>query len=81
MNALRYCYQRSLVRNPTLAGSASFRFGIDMSGSVVQAIPSNVTIADANVPQCIVMRLQRMRFPKSSDGKPVEVGFSLRFLP
>ncbi len=72
------CYERALLRKPTLAGKISFSWTITMSGGVSGLRVKSSTIADASVSKCIIGVLKRIRFPKPT-GAPVPVSFPFLF--
>jgi hypothetical protein len=79
MNQIRYCYQRALPRNPSLAGKVGIKFTIAGDGSVSQAGVRATTMNDAAVESCLVGRFMRMRFPTPRGGGIVIVSYPFLF--
>jgi hypothetical protein len=81
MNQIRYCYQRELSRNATLAGKVVIRFTIAGDGTVSQASTKETTMNNSAVEGCIVGRFQRMQFPEPRGGGVVIVSYPFLFSP
>ena len=81
MNQIRYCYQRVVVRNPTIAGKASFQFVIESDGAVSTAGIQTTTLGNQSVESCIAGRFRRFKFPQPKNGKKVDVNISFLFQP
>ena len=79
MNALRYCYQRELTRDPGLAGKVSVRFVIAGDGSVSKASIKRSSLGNAAVEDCLTDRFLRMRFPAPKGGGIVMVTYPFLF--
>jgi len=63
MNQIRYCYQRRLIVDHTLAGKVVVKFVIASDGTVSSATIKSSTLDDDAVEQCLLGRFRRMRFP------------------
>jgi hypothetical protein len=80
MNQIRYCYQRELTKNPSLAGKVVVKFVIAKDGSVSSASKKTSTINNGAVEQCVVGRFMRMQFPEPKGGGIVIVSYPFTFL-
>ncbi len=78
---IKYCYERYLKRNPTLAGTVTLNFKVDPSGKVVQARVKQSTIQDPAVGQCIVGVARRWRFPETTSGSGATISYPFIFKP
>lgn len=65
---LRWCYERSLVVKPTLAGKVTVRWTIGPDGRVEGAAVAATTLGDEAVETCILGRLSRFRFAAPKGG-------------
>jgi len=81
MNQLRYCYQRELVKKPTLGGTVQVKWTIDKHGRVPKATLEANLAAQPAVGQCVRLRFLRMRFPKPSNGGVCVASQPLVFKP
>jgi hypothetical protein len=81
MNQIRYCYQRELTRDPSLAGKVVIRFTIAGDGSVSQASVKETTMGNSAVEGCITGRFMRMQFPEPRGGGVVIVSYPFLFSP
>ncbi|MBL8942529.1 MAG: energy transducer TonB, partial [Myxococcales bacterium] len=78
-NEVKYCYERALVKDPTLAGKVTIAFTIDPAGLVSTASIKDDTLADASVGKCIVKAVQRWTFPKPVGGGMVVAKYPFIF--
>ena len=81
MNQYRYCYQRSLTKNPDLAGKVTISFVIAQDGTVATAQVESSTLDSEEVESCIAQRWKRMQFPAPTGGGIVKVTYPLVFAP
>ena len=81
MNQIKYCYQRELTKNPSLAGKIVIKFTIAKDGSVSSASTKTTTMNNASVEQCVVSRFMRMQFPQPKGGGIVIVSYPFLFSP
>jgi outer membrane biosynthesis protein TonB len=70
------CYTKALAKSPDLQGTATAIFSIDGNGKVAAAVASGV--AD-DVDACVTAVLQKLTFAKPTDGKTVDVTYSIYF--
>lgn len=80
MSALRFCYERGLMKNPKLQGKLVVKFTIDKTGRVAAASETSNTISDPEVGACVVKRFKQMKFP-APEGGDVTVLYPLVFSP
>jgi hypothetical protein len=73
-NEVRYCYEKSLQSNPSLAGKVAVRFVIGGTGSVTEAELTEDGVG-AEVGACVAERVRRWRFPEPKDGGEVVVTY------
>ncbi len=71
----KYCYEKELQRNPNLEGKVACRFVIGATGSVQTADVAESTMGNANVEQCLVRVVQRLKFPPCAGGGVAEVTY------
>jgi len=67
LNQVRYCYQRSLVRDPSIAGEIVVKFVVEADGSVSSATAEEATLPD-EVVDCILGVFDQMVFPEPTNG-------------
>ncbi len=79
INAIRYCYQKELQKNPSLAGKVVVKFVIAKDGSVATASIKSSTMNDPAVEACLTSRFLRMNFPTSPGGGIVVVSYPFLF--
>jgi outer membrane biosynthesis protein TonB len=76
--AVKRCYDKALLVNPTLKGKISVTILINEKGRVESVEISEDTVKDAEVTKCIKSVVSRLRFPKP-DGGPASVTFPFVF--
>lgn len=81
MNQLRYCYQRELTRNETLAGKITVKFVIAKDGTVSSATTRSTTMANPAVEDCLNGRFMKFLFPEPAGGGIVIVSYPFVFSP
>jgi outer membrane biosynthesis protein TonB len=81
MNQIRYCYQRELPKNPSLAGKVTVKFVIGKTGSVSKASTKTSTLGSKAVEGCINSRFMRFQFPEPKGGGIVIVSYPFIFQP
>ena len=81
MNQIRYCYQRELSKNPSLAGKITVKFVIQKDGTVSSAVTKSTTMNNASVEECINGRFLKMIFPDPKGGGIVIVSYPFVFSP
>lgn len=78
--AVKRCYEKGLLANPSLKGKVSVTIMINMMGRVESVDVVANTLGDASVTRCIKGVIRRWRFPKP-DGGPASVTFPFVFSP
>jgi pSer/pThr/pTyr-binding forkhead associated (FHA) protein len=81
MSQIRYCYQRELQKNPTLAGKVTIKFTIAKDGTVSQAGVKSTTLSNGAAEKCIADRFYQMQFPEPKGGGIVVVSYPFIFAP
>lgn len=81
MNQIRYCYQRELVTDPSLAGLVKMVFVISPDGSVETARPKLSTLPGDALPACLTERMLAFQFPEPKGGGKVIVTYPFIFAP
>ena len=76
--AVKRCYDKALLANPTLKGKISVTIFINEKGRVQNIEISEDTLKDAEVTKCIKGVISRLRFPKP-DGGVASVTFPFVF--
>lgn len=76
---VKYCYEKSLLRNPVLAGKVTVKMVIGASGEVSSAIVQESTMKDPEVEGCIAERVRTWRFPGPKGGGIVVVVYPFIF--
>ena len=64
----KYCYEKELPRNPNLSGKVTTAFVIGATGAVKSVTIPESTMGNANVEQCLVRVVKRLRFPPCPGG-------------
>jgi serine/threonine-protein kinase len=75
---VRSCYEKALVKQPTLQGTVMVQFTIGPSGTVVSA---QATGLDPAVSTCVANVVKQMTFPKPTGGGVVNVNYPFAFRP
>jgi hypothetical protein len=78
LGALRVCYERSLKRNPSLAGKLLLHLTIAPAGMVSRVEVSSDSLEDSELPTCVRAAALRWRFP-APEGGTLEVSFPFVF--
>ncbi len=78
-NKIRYCYQRALQKDASLAGRLVIGFTITSDGSSDAVVTKSDTLADPNVAACVIKTFQRMTFPAPNGGGTVRVSYPIVF--
>jgi Ca-activated chloride channel family protein len=82
MGTIRYCYERELVRTPTLAGKLVLQLVIDGTGAVQRVTTAEEsTLKSAAVSGCMEKAALRWRFPAPPGGGTVTVNYPFLFQP
>jgi hypothetical protein len=81
ISQVRYCYNRGLENDSTLAGKVTIKFVIAASGAVSSATVKESTVPDPGVGSCITGRFMRMVFPPPEGEGIVIVSYPFVFAP
>jgi hypothetical protein len=80
LKAITACYERELVKQPSLGGKVVVSFTIGSDGKVSSAEEaSEEAFPSAKVTACIVARFKSLQFPKPAGGGVVKVKYPLVF--
>ncbi len=79
INAVRFCYEKELIKNPSLSGKVVVKFIIAADGRVQQARIESSTIGNKQVEKCIIYAVRRFKFPKPKGGGVVSVKYPFIF--
>lgn len=74
VNEIRFCYEKQLARNPSLAGTVSVSFRISTTGAVDKSEVKSSTLNNPDVESCIATRVLNWVFPAPIGG-PVGVTY------
>jgi hypothetical protein len=78
-NQMRYCYEKSLQRNPSLAGKVTVEFIVNASGEVPVSKLGASALGDSEAEACMVARAKTWTFPKSASGGLTKVSYPVVF--
>lgn len=81
INQVRYCYEKSLVKNPKLSGKVVVKFVINKKGSVDSSKVKSTTVSDPEVGKCIAKAAKRWKFPTPRGGGIVIVSYPFVLAP
>jgi TonB family protein len=81
INEVRYCYEQSLVRRPTLAGRVVVQFTIAGTGRVVISALQSSSLGEPPVDACIVAAFRRWEFPQPRGGGIVVASYPFQLTP
>lgn len=78
-NAVKYCYEKALVKDPELSGKVTVKFVISAQGRVSSAQIASSTLGSGEVESCLTRQVKRWRFPKPRGGGIVIVKYPFSF--
>jgi TonB family protein len=78
---IRYCFELSLQKDPSLSGKVGVRFVIDGEGSVATSEVTESSLRSDSTEQCMLGKIRRWRFPSPVGGGIVTVNFPWVFKP
>lgn len=81
INEVRGCYNRALVRDPSVHGRVVLRFSIGSNGTVKAASIPESQIEDSTLEQCITEAARRWSFPVVEGGGAVVVSYPFVLSP
>jgi TonB family protein len=76
---IKYCYEKQLQRNPSLAGEVNVEFTISGNGEVIAAFVTESNLGSAAVEQCMQRKIRNWVFPNPKRGKVVKVSYPFNF--
>ena len=79
INQIRYCYQRELVKDPTLSGQIVVKFVISSQGDVTKTSIKSSSMDNFEVEACVAGRFNRFSFPEPKGGGIVIVSYPFLF--
>lgn len=79
MDKIRGCYQRSLQRDPSLAGEIVVRFEVQRDGTIASASIKRSSIGNSGVESCVREQFLQMKFPPLSGNQTVQVTYPIVF--
>lgn len=68
LQEVRGCYERALLREPSLAGKVVLEWTISLSGNVVTTRTKSSTLKNSAVEACILQSLKMWQFPPAKGG-------------
>lgn len=77
----KYCYERELIKRPTLQGKIHVWFQIEGTGRVHKSRISRTTMNNDRVEECLSRRVRLLRFPSPKGGGVVHVNYPFIFRP
>lgn len=75
VGVIKACYQKSLLRTPSLQGQVVIELRIDNAGAVSSSRIRKTTLRHAETEACLVRLVQRMKFPRNEGGAVVRYPF------
>jgi TonB family protein len=75
----KYCYEKQLLKDPTLEGKVTLKFVIAASGKVQEASVEEATLKSEELQGCMLRAARRMVFPKPKGGGVVVVTYPFVF--
>jgi TonB family protein len=81
LNEVKYCYQQSLARRPSLEGRLVTQFTIAPTGRVLAAVVQSSTLKEISVEACVVNAIKRWEFPAPERGGLAMVSYPFTFAP
>jgi TonB family protein len=81
LNEVRYCYEQSLVRQPSLAGRVVVQFTIAPTGKVLASVLQSSTIPDRRLTSCVVEATKRWQYPRPERGGLAIVSYPFQLAP
>jgi hypothetical protein len=81
LNEVKFCYERELLRRPSLAGRLSVQFTIAPAGNVLASAVQSSTLDNATVESCVTQAVQRWSFPHPQGGGVVVVSYPFVMVP
>lgn len=71
LQEVRACYERALLKDPSLAGKVVLEWTISTSGTVTTAKTKTSTLRNSSVESCILSSLKTWKFPAAKGGQVI----------
>lgn len=81
INEVRSCYNKALIKDPTLGGKVVVDFTIGSAGKVTASSVASTTLTDEDVGTCIAGAAKRWKFPSPTGGGVVVVKYPFSLEP
>jgi TonB family protein len=81
LNEIRYCYEQSLIRRPSLTGRVVVQFTIAPTGRVIASVLQSSTIAEPALNSCVVQATRRWEYPRPDGGGLAIVSYPFQLTP
>jgi TonB family protein len=81
LNEIRYCYEQSLVRHPSLSGRVVVQFTIANTGRVIASVLQSSTIPEPALNSCVVQATRRWQYPAPDGGGLAIVSYPFQLTP
>ena len=78
-DALRSCYERGIMENPTLSGTCTVRIVVDRDGTVGLASMQGSSLQSLSMQRCVLQLVRTWRFPPPADGRAAAIEYPLIF--
>jgi hypothetical protein len=65
---VQYCYEKNLIKDPSIKGKLTVEWTIRMNGSVGRVRQKSSSLSSPAVAGCIMQSIKRWRFPRPSGG-------------
>jgi hypothetical protein len=77
---IRFCFESTLQRNPSLWGGVTIRFRIGADG-VVSSSESEAGGLGRDIDSCVAKKIAQLSFPAAEDGRATAVSYPFFFAP
>ena len=81
INEIRYCYNQTLLREPSTKGGLTIDFTISATGSVPRAKIKDRGDLPRPLADCINTTVKRWKFPRPTDHRAIDVRYPITFEP
>mgnify|MGYP006293155315 CR=1 FL=1 len=68
LSEVQYCYEKNLLKDPSIKGKLTVEWTIQMNGSVGRVRQKSSSLSSPAVAGCIMQSIKRWRFPRPSGG-------------
>lgn len=79
MEAVKYCYDKELRKDPALSGVVVTQFDVGGKGNVTSAAIEKTTLNNKEVESCLVTEIQTWVFPEPRNGEPFTITYPFKF--